>query len=82
MTMRLRKKLGKIRRRLFRTKAAHWHFLALNKNEYNCPAIDAEIIFDFSDFDQVVDWIMIHRYQFPWVYNSKEIECAKKYGHA
>jgi ribosomal protein S18 acetylase RimI-like enzyme len=78
----LRKKLGKIRRKLFKTNAAYWYYKVLKKDEYiKRPLIEAKMIFDNSNHSEVVQWILSHRNEYPWIYNAKELKSAFEYSH-
>lgn len=81
MIRQFRKKLGRIKRCLFKTNAAYWYFKPLIKND--CPRIQfhSEVRFEPCNFAETVQWIIDHKNQFPWIYNTKELDCAARYGH-
>jgi len=77
-----RKKLGKVRRKLFKTNAAYWYYKCLKKEEnIRPPILEEHITFSTSYYSEVVQWILKHRNEYPWIYNVKELESALRNGH-
>src|SRR4030042_4888987 len=81
MMSRLRKRLGRIKRGIFRSKAAYWYFKPLFNNVCGYIQSEPDVGLDLYSFAETKQWIINKTKRFPWIYSIKELDCAEKNGH-
>lgn len=81
MIQKIKKNLSRIRRTLFNTNKADWYCKFLTKENCVFAGSNQELKIEYNNYKETVQWLMLHKSEFPWIYNPKEIESAERYNH-
>jgi len=77
----IRKKLGKVKRKLFKTNEAYWYSKHLGEEVIIRIREEPGLRVEFYGYAETINWIRKYYKEFPWIYNPKEVKCAEKYNH-
>lgn len=75
----MRKILGRLKRKMFRTNGAIWFCCDLG----SCPLpeSDENVSMEFDDLDSAIGFLRENVGKFPWIFVQKEVDAALQYRH-